>query len=53
MPLERRHTIDDAIGGRPRRQHHTDLMGNATGRAQSLREWTVSFANGEVVGRTE
>ena len=46
MPLERGHTMDDA-------QHHTDLMGNATDRAQSLREWTVSFANGEVAGRTE
>jgi len=35
------------------RQHHTDLMGDSTGRTQPLREWTVSFANGAVVGWTE
>ena len=35
------------------RQHHTDLMGDSTGRTQPLREWTVSFANGGVVGWTE
>jgi hypothetical protein len=35
------------------RQHHTDLMGDPTGRAQPLRDWTVSFANGAVVGWTE
>jgi hypothetical protein len=35
------------------RQHTTDLRGDPTGRAQPLREWTVSFANSAVVGWTE
>jgi len=35
------------------RQHNADLIGGQTVRAQPLGEWTVSFANGEVVGWTE
>lgn len=35
------------------RQHHADMIGGQTGGAQPLGEWTVSFANGEVVGWTE
>ncbi len=35
------------------RQHNADLMGGQTGGAQPLGEWTVSFANGGVVGWTE
>jgi hypothetical protein len=35
------------------RQHHADMMGGQTGGAQPLREWTVSFMHGEVVGWTE
>jgi hypothetical protein len=35
------------------RQSHADLMGGQTGGAQPLREWTVSFTHGGVVGWTE
>jgi hypothetical protein len=35
------------------RQHNADLMGGQTGGAQPSAEWTVSFANGGVVGWTE
>jgi hypothetical protein len=35
------------------RQHNADLMGGQTGGDQLLMEWTVSFANGGVVGWTE
>jgi hypothetical protein len=35
------------------RQYNADLMGGQTGGAQPSAEWTVSFANGEVVGWTE
>jgi hypothetical protein len=35
------------------RQHNADLMGGRTGGAQPSAEWTVSFANGGVVGWTE
>jgi hypothetical protein len=35
------------------RQPHADLMGGQSGGAQPLREWTVTFAHGEVVGWTE
>jgi hypothetical protein len=35
------------------RQHNTDLMGGSTGGAHPLREWTVSFANGAMLGWTE
>jgi hypothetical protein len=32
------------------RQPHADLMGGQTGGAQPLREWTVTFVHGAVVG---
>jgi hypothetical protein len=35
------------------RQHNANLMDDQTGGAQPLAEWTVSFANGGVVGWTE
>jgi hypothetical protein len=35
------------------RQHNADLMGGQRGSALLLTEWTVSFANGVVVGWTE
>jgi hypothetical protein len=35
------------------RQHNADLMGGQAGGAQPSAEWTVSFANDEVVGWTE
>jgi hypothetical protein len=35
------------------RQHNVDMMGGRIGGAQPLGEWTVSFANGEVVEWTD
>jgi hypothetical protein len=35
------------------RQHNTDMIGGQTGGAKPLGEWTVLFANGEVVGWTD
>jgi hypothetical protein len=35
------------------RQHNAAIMGGPTGEAQPLGEWTVSFANGGVVGWTD
>jgi hypothetical protein len=35
------------------RQHNADMIGGQKGAAQPLGEWTVSFANDEVVGWTD
>jgi hypothetical protein len=35
------------------RQHHADMIGGQGSGAQALGEWTVSFANGGVVGWTD
>jgi hypothetical protein len=53
-------TASEGSGGHQRdtwhyagRQHNMDSIGGQTGEARPLGEWTVSFANGEVVGWTD